>query len=141
MPIGFDRQKRYLTIMRHRPCKIFLLCAALTLTGMAPAGAQDAKPPYEDRLIRLSEIVGSVHYLRTLCLGTDEGWRDKMQALINLEAREPERRARLIAAFNKGYRSFASVHTKCSNVAIEAEELHRKQGLVLASEIIARYGN
>lgn len=118
-----------------------LLAAGLCLAFSAPVAAQTAQPPYEERLIRLSEIVGSVHYLRTLCLKTDEGWRTKMQALIDLEATDPERRARFVAAFNKGYRSFASVHRKCNIVAIEAEELYRKQGLELASEIIARYGN
>ena len=102
---------------------------------------QIIEPPYEARLLRLSEIVGSVHYLRTLCLKEDEGWRAKMEELINLEATDPQRRARFVAAFNKGYRSFASVHRKCNSIAIEAEELYRKQGLELASEIIARYGN
>ena len=126
--------------------RLFCITAALVMTGLivlpsATALAQAPAPPYEARLMRLSEIVGSVHYLRTLCLKTDEGWRDKMQALIDLEATDPERRARFIAAFNKGYRSFASVHRKCNSVAVEAEELYRKQGLELASEIIARYGN
>ena len=131
--------------------------AAILLMGLAfvavpAAWTQDAvepqvlpvlpsEPPYEARLLRLSEIVGSVHYLRTLCLKTDEGWRNKMEELINLEASDAQRRARFIAAFNKGYRSFASVHRKCNSVAIEAEELYRRQGLELASEIIARYGN
>lgn len=113
----------------------------LSLIAVSPAAAQNAEPPYEQRLIQLSEIVGSVHYLRKLCLGSEEGWRNRMQALIDIEATDPARRARFVAAFNKGYRSFASVHRKCNSVAIEAEELYRKQGLELASEIIARYGN
>ena len=117
------------------------LGAGLFLFSSAAPMAQTVEPPYEARLLRLSEIVGSVHYLRTLCLKTDEGWRAKMQELIDLETSDPERRARFVAAFNKGYRSFASVHRKCNSVAIEAEELYRKQGLELASEIIARYGN
>ncbi len=130
--------------------------AVILVSGLAlpavPAFAQTAEteeepqiqiiePPYEARLLRLSEIVGSVHYLRTLCLKKDEGWRTKMEELIRLEATDAQRRARFVAAFNKGYRSFASVHRKCNSVAIEAEELYRKQGLELASEIIARYGN
>lgn len=119
---------------------IIALLAALAISG-ASAQSQDNKPPYEDRLIRLSEIVGSVHYLRTLCVGKDEGWRARMQALIDVEAGQEARRARMIAAFNKGYRSFASVYRNCTDVAVEAEELYRKQGLELASEIIARYGN
>lgn len=125
----------------ERFCRAVALTVILPLIAVSPVAAQTAEPPYEQRLIRLSEIVGSVHYLRNLCLGSDEGWRNRMQALIDIEATDPARRARFIAAFNKGYRSFASVHRKCNSVAIEAEELYRKQGLELASEIIARYGN
>lgn len=117
------------------------IAAGIVLISVSAPSAQTVEPPYEQRLIRLAEIVGSVHYLRTLCLGSDEGWRDRMQELINLEAADPQRRAQFVASFNKGYRSFASVHRKCNNVAIEAEEHYRKQGLELASEIIARYGN
>lgn len=117
--------------------------AALIALGLAcgATAAQTSKPPYDDRLARLSEIVGSVHYLRTLCSENDEGWREKMQDLIDTEADSAQRRARLIAAFNRGYRSFASVYRNCTEQAIEAEQLYRKQGLELASEIIARYGN
>ena len=120
------------------PAMAILIVIGLTV-GLAIA--QTSKPPYDDRLVRLSEIVGSVHYLRTLCSGADEGWREKMQDLIDIEADSPERRARLIAAFNRGYRSFASVYRNCTDLAIEAEQLYRRQGLELASEIIARYGN
>ena len=127
--------------MKQLRFSAFVFAAGLVMMPTAIPLAQTAAPPYEARLMRLSEIVGSVHYLRTLCLKTDEGWRDKMQELIDLEATDPERRARFVAAFNKGYRSFASVHRKCNSVAIEAEELYRQQGLELASEIIARYGN
>ena len=81
--------------------------AVLITLGVAagPAVAQSAKPPYDDRLVRLSEIAGSVHYLRKLCSGADEGWREKMQDLIDTEADSAQRRARLIATFNRGYRS------------------------------------
>lgn len=127
--------------MKHARIKAALLATLFVAVSAAAPLAQTPAPPYEARLMRLSEIVGSVHYLRTLCLKTDEGWRDKMQELIDLETSDPERRARFVAAFNKGYRSFASLHRKCNSVAIEAEELYRKQGLELASEVIARYGN
>jgi len=113
----------------------------LSASPVAPAFAQINFPPYEDRLLRLSEIIGAVHYIRTLCAKQDEGWRDKMQALIELEGEDSPTRARLTAAFNRGYRAFASVHTKCNEAALEAEVQYRKEGLDLASAIIERYGN
>lgn len=123
-------------------CIAFMFLAGALNAGLvAPASAQAVIPPYEDRLLRLSEIVGSIHYIRTLCAKRDEGWRDKMQALIELEGEDAPSRARLTAAFNRGYRSFAAVHTKCNEVALEAEAQYRKEGLDLASAIIARYGN
>jgi len=109
----------------------------------ATAAPKEEKPaPYDDRLARLSEILGSVHYLRTLCGETRSDWRISMQKLIDSEtANEPKRREKLTAAFNRGYRSFASVHTACTATARSAEEAYRAEGATLAAEIAARYGN
>ncbi|MGF9562466.1 TIGR02301 family protein [Neorhizobium sp. JUb45] len=114
----------------------------------APAAPTASTPPaekptpYDDRLARLSEILGSVHYLRTLCGERQSNWRGSMQKLIDSEtANEPKRREKLTAAFNRGYRSFASVHTTCTPAARSAEEAYRAEGATLAAEIAARYGN
>ncbi|MBB4185082.1 uncharacterized protein (TIGR02301 family) [Sinorhizobium terangae] len=99
--------------------------------------------PYDQRLIRLAEILGSVHYLRNLCLkGGEDTWRRSTQELIDKEtANEPQRRDRLTAAFNRGYRTFASVYTTCTEPATLAEQRYRAEGATLASEIVARFGN
>jgi uncharacterized protein (TIGR02301 family) len=109
----------------------------------APPAVEDKPPPYEQRLIRLAEILGSVHYLRTLCQNRPEdSWRRSMQELIDKEAAdEPKRRERMTAAFNRGYRTFASVYTACTESATLAEERYRAEGATLASEIVARFGN
>jgi uncharacterized protein (TIGR02301 family) len=112
-------------------------------TEAAPPPVEGKPPPYEQRLIRLAEILGSVHYLRNLCLNQPEdGWRRSMQELIDKEtADEPKRRERMTAAFNRGYRTFASVYTACTEPATLAEERYRAEGATLASEIVARFGN
>ncbi|WOS63776.1 TIGR02301 family protein [Sinorhizobium fredii] len=109
----------------------------------APPQVEGKPPPYEQRLVRLSEILGSVHYLRNLCLSQPEdSWRRSMQQLIDKEtADEPKRRERMTAAFNRGYRTFASVYTACTEPATLAEERYRAEGATLASEIVARFGN
>ncbi|TCL96719.1 uncharacterized protein (TIGR02301 family) [Rhizobium sp. PP-WC-2G-219] len=110
----------------------------------AGADAHAAKPaPYDARLLRMAEIVGSVTYLRTLCADATAGeWRADMQALIDREAgAEPDRRARLTAAFNRGYRSFASVYTSCTPSAVLADQRYRDEGATLAAEIVSRFGN
>jgi uncharacterized protein (TIGR02301 family) len=107
----------------------------------APAVAE--KPaPYDPKLMRLAEILGSVSYLRNLCKGGESDWREMMQELLGEEtANEPQRTARLTAAFNRGYRSFAATYVKCTPQAIAAEEAYRAEGATLATEITARFGN
>jgi uncharacterized protein (TIGR02301 family) len=133
-----------------------LVCAGAAMTDpawaqgkSAPQPMPEAPPPapvvvpYDDKLLRLAEVIGSVHYLRTLCKapGGDE-WRSGMQQLLDSEAKdEPQRKERLTAAFNRGYRAFASVYTDCTASAIVAEERYRNEGATLATEITSRFGN
>jgi uncharacterized protein (TIGR02301 family) len=111
-------------------------------TGM-PVAAAEKPAPYDARLLRLSEILGSVHYLRTLCKDpAADTWRQSMQDLLDKEIQgEAQRRARMTAAFNRGYRTFASVYTVCTPPAVVADERYRAEGATLASEITARFGN
>ncbi len=109
-----------------------------------PAEVTPPKPaPYDDKLARLSEILGAVQYLRTLCPSSGpEDWRRSMSDLLAADtANEPERRQRMTAAFNRGYRSFAAIHTSCTRAAIMAEENYRNEGATLAQEIASRFGN
>jgi uncharacterized protein (TIGR02301 family) len=109
-----------------------------------PPEAQPPKPaPDDDRLARVSEILGAVQYLRTLCPSSGpEDWRRSMSDLLAADtANEPERRQRLTAAFNRGYRSFAAIHTSCTRAAVMAEESYRNEGATLAQEIASRFGN
>jgi uncharacterized protein (TIGR02301 family) len=86
-----------------------LLCAAA-----AHAASPDTKP-YDEKLFRLSEILGAVHYLRELC-GADEGqvWRQRMAELVQAEGSTALRRAKLARSFNKGYRSYSRTYNTCS---------------------------
>jgi uncharacterized protein (TIGR02301 family) len=104
-----------------------------------PARAVDA--PYDDELLRLAELLGSLHYLRNLCGETENTWREQMETLIRTEDPEPARRARLVASFNRGYRSFDSVYTNCTASAVEAIGRYMLEGETLTREIAARYGN
>ena len=108
----------------------------------APVAAE--KPtPYDPQLIEIAEVLGSLHYLRNLCdNGGEPQWRATMQQLLDAETtNEPQRKARMTAAFNKGYRGFAAIHTTCTPAALEAESKYRAEGATLAREITARYGN
>ena len=136
--------------------RMFRLLIAALILAFAPSASlraqettatvdapQEKPAPYDDRLTRLSEIMGAVHYLRNLCGNASEPeWRQSMEKLIDTEsAGEPKRRERLVAAFNRGYRSFASVYTVCTAAAVTAELSYRNEGATLAMEIATRYGN
>lgn len=124
--------------MRHRFSILFL---AVWATAGVPAHAQSADPPYQPKLERLSEILGSVHFLRNLCGEKTSVWREKMDALLTAEKAEKERRARLVAHFNRGYRAFSSTYVKCTPSATQALANYVKEGETLTKEVVLRYGN
>jgi uncharacterized protein (TIGR02301 family) len=106
----------------------------------SPPAAAEA-PPYEAELLRLSEILGAMHYLRQLC-GANEGnqWRDEMEKLLDTEQPDDARRARMIDRFNRGYDSYKSVYLSCTPAATEASDRYLDEGAKIAAEITARYG-
>ena len=98
-------------------------------------------PAYDAQMMRLSEILGALHYLRELC-GANEGqlWRDQMSQLIEKEEPTEARRARMIARFNQGFRGFQETYRDCTPAALEANKRYIAEGSALASEIPSRYG-
>ena len=69
-----------------------LLAAVLAISAaIGPARAVEA--PFEGRLMRLAEVLGSLHHLRNLCGETGDTWRKQMEELLVTENPEPERRA------------------------------------------------
>lgn len=117
-----------------------LLVAAWLALGATASGARAAEAPYDEKLLRLAEVLGSLHYLRSLCGEQGNPWRAQMQTMLETEKPEPDRRAKLIARFNHGYRSFASVHVQCTETAVSAIDRYIKEGEALSGEIVARYG-
>jgi uncharacterized protein (TIGR02301 family) len=149
----------------RRALALILLVAALA--GAMPAAAQQgrgqpqrgapaapAKPPeppppppepppapYEKELLRLSEIVGSLAFLRSLCSGADAAeWPRRMQSLLEAEGTSPGRRERLAGAYNKGYRGYALTYRTCTPSADEATARYIKEGEALSRNLAGRYG-
>jgi uncharacterized protein (TIGR02301 family) len=124
--------------MLHR----LLIVGSLALArGAAPARAQTAAP-FDGALQRLTEILGALHYLRTVC-GANEGrkWRDEMQKLIDAEAPSGERRSRMIASFNRGYQGFQQTYRTCTPAANFAVRRYLEEGSRIARDITGRYAN
>jgi uncharacterized protein (TIGR02301 family) len=118
------------------PCaRLAILASAFVLTALAAAPgvrAQDAKP-YDDQLMRLSEILGAVHYLRELCSANDgQLWREHMQTLINAETASAQRKARITRSFNQGYRNYSRTYTTCTPSAQTAIDRFMAEGIELS---------
>ena len=86
-------------------------------------------------------MLGSLHFLRNLCGETGNGWREQMEKLLEAENPDAERRARFIASFNRGYRSFEGTYSSCTASATEAIGRYMKEGETLSRDITARFGN
>jgi uncharacterized protein (TIGR02301 family) len=110
----------------------------LSLGGLVPAhaAAPDSKP-YDDKLIRLAEILGAVHYLRELC-SANEGmlWRDRMKELLDAEGTSALRRARLARSFNQGYRSYNRTYVTCTPSAQMAISRFLTEGLQISEGLV-----
>src|SRR5689334_22479430 len=123
----------------------FVLLLVLAFASTTAASAQPAaggRAPYETEMQRLAEIMGALHYLRDLC-GAREGmiWRNEMQALLDAEAPSGERRERLTASFNRGYRGFQQTYRTCTPAADFAIRRYLEEGSKIARDITARYAN
>lgn len=118
-----------------------LLAAALCGPLAGPAQALAADSPFEGQLLRLAEILGSLHYLRNLCGEDSQDWRAQMEAMLEAENPDEGRRARFIAGFNRGYRSFEGAYAHCTDSAIAAINRYVREGEALARDTATRFGN
>jgi uncharacterized protein (TIGR02301 family) len=126
--------------MHHVTTALIVMIVALALAS-APAHAQPPAP-YDGNLQRLAEIMGALHYLRPLCGAKDgQKWRTEVQALIDAEAPTGERRARMVASFNRGYRGFQQSYRTCTPAADLVIRRYLEEGSRIAREVTARYGN
>ena len=121
--------------------RLFTAAAIALLLAASPARPQSAAP-FDGDLQRLSEILGALHYLRSLC-GSNEGqkWREQMEALVEAEAPSGERRQRMVASFNRGYRGFQQTYRSCTPAADIAIRRYFDEGARIARDITARYAN
>lgn len=124
------------------PMRSLLLPAALALALAGQPARAQAPAPFDANLQRLAEIMGALHYLRGIC-GANEGqkWRHEVQALIDAEAPTGDRKARMIAAFNRGYRGFQQSYRTCTPAADLVIRRYLEEGSKIAREVTARYAN
>ncbi len=110
----------------------------------APPTATPAPPPdtrpYDPQLLRLSEILGALTYLREVCRAGDaDQWRARMQTLLEAEGKPDARRDRLAGAFNHGMQGYALSYRSCTPNARFVIQRFLTEGADLARGLENRY--
>lgn len=118
-------------------------CGEARWIGIGAPSAAWAAPgdvkPYDDKLMRLAEILGAVHYLRELCSANDgQLWREKMKELLDAEGGTAIRRARLTRSFNQGYRSYRRTYVTCTPTAQSSIERFLAEGIQIGDGLVNR---
>jgi uncharacterized protein (TIGR02301 family) len=112
------------------------IAAAASAVGQSAMVGPDTRP-YDERLMRLSEILGAIHYLRELC-GSNDGqvWRERMKELMDAEGFTALRRAKLTRSFNNGYRSYSRTYNNCTPSAQTAITRFLAEGAEIAEGLV-----
>lgn len=146
-------------------CRALALVAALALAGSAPAALAQSRPapqrppvkapekekepaptpdlptPYDHDLMRLSEIVGALAFLRELCASPDAPeWKARMAAILDSEGTVPGHKERLAGAYNRGFRGYALTYRVCTPAAVEASARFIGEGQRLSQSLAGRFG-
>lgn len=118
-----------------------ILALAAISSLAAPLPARAIETPYDKQLLRLAEVLGSVHFLSNLCGEKSDVWRERMLSLLQAEGPEADRRSNMISRFNHGYRSFEAIYRRCTPSARHAYRRYMDEGAEIADEMVLRYGN
>jgi uncharacterized protein (TIGR02301 family) len=124
-----------------RPCAQQNPAKAPAPAEAAPAPAAEPPPPYEPQLLRLSELMGALAYLREICGGHDsDAYRAKMASLLEAEAKSETRKESLAGAYNKGFRDYQLYYRVCTPAAREVIARYLDEAAKISSDVATRYG-
>lgn len=108
----------------------------------AQPAAEEPPPPYEPELLRLSEILGALTYLRDICGSPDaDVWRGRMQALLDAEAKTASRKEHLAGAYNRGFHGYEISYRVCTPNAQLIIRRFLAEGEKIAHDVVNRYGS
>jgi len=127
---------------------------ALKPSAAPPPVAEAPPPAYEPQLLRLSEIMGSLAYLQTICAeqpppapinaqsgvtAEDAPWRDRMETLMKAEDAGAARREKLAGAYNRGWQGYQYSYRMCTPNAQLARRRFLDEGARLAHDVSTQY--
>jgi uncharacterized protein (TIGR02301 family) len=101
---------------------------------VSPASAEDDR--FGRQVQDLAEILGQVHYMRSLCAeGEDMVWRDAMMELIRLEEPSQNERREMTRRFNQGYHAARDRFPECDVQARREMEKLAAEGARLSARL------
>ena len=118
--------------------KYFIFC--LFFLFYSNAYAVNIYSDYNNKFYRLSEILGSLHYLQNLCYKKNMIWRISMIELIHDTKFDTKTKSQFYAAFNNAYRSFSLNYHQCTASSKWAHENYRLEAKKLIDELLHDYG-
>ena len=129
-------------MIRPMLARALLLASIALIAAGTSARAETVAAPFDGSLQRLAEILGALHYLRGLC-GANEGqkWRNEMQSLVDAETPSGDRRARMIASFNRGYYGYQQSYRTCTPAADLVIRRYLEDGSKIIRDGTARHAN
>lgn len=145
--------------MRHRTAAV--LGSAVLLAGLGVPVAASAQrtasvplppavprtpeapppPPYQGKIDRLAELMGTLAYLRDLC-GDGDGpsWRGRMEALMSVEGGTAPARERLAGHFNRGFDGYQLTYRACTPAAETVIARALAEGTRLSDALTTQFG-
>jgi uncharacterized protein (TIGR02301 family) len=124
-----------------------LIAAAIFPDGLraapaaAPAQPQAQPQPYDAQLLRLSEILGALSYLTSICEPSQKDpFRPQMQALLDAEAPTSPRREEFAGAYNRSYRGLVATYARCTDNARTLVSRFREEGVHITRQVRSMYG-
>ncbi|MCU0819322.1 MAG: TIGR02301 family protein [Beijerinckiaceae bacterium] len=97
---------------------------------------------YEKPMLELSETLGSLAFLTTLCRPEERPnpWQKRMETLVESEGNAQGNRERLMGAYNAGFSSFSTTYRQCTDAARAARSILVREASRLARALEQRYG-
>jgi uncharacterized protein (TIGR02301 family) len=107
----------------------------------SPSPTRSEPPAYEADLLRLSELMGALAYLRDLCNDGDGAqFRQRIAGLIESDPRPQEEKDRLAGAFNRGFDGYRLTYRVCTSNARATIAAYLAESQRLAKAVATRYG-
>jgi uncharacterized protein (TIGR02301 family) len=84
--------------------------------------------------------MGALAYMSMLCNERDaEGWRQRMNEMLEAEGTTAQRKERLAGAFNRGYIGYQPTHRACGDRSRQVIDGLVAKGQQLARDMSSRY--